>query len=100
MRGGVCGWFARSTPLSRKAAAELGAVLHPAGPGHPWWGRELSAGWGTKEALVFQPVVPDLVAELKADTALDLGPHRHPVRFLRGRPDLSPADVPRWSSGG
>ncbi|MFJ4953106.1 hypothetical protein [Streptomyces sp. NPDC088760] len=100
MRGGVRGWFARSTPLSRKAAAEVGAVLHPAGPEHPWWGRELSAEWGTKEALVFQPVVPDLVAELDADTALDLGRHRHPVYFLRAWPDLSPAAVPRWSPGG
>ncbi|MFJ3205683.1 ATP-dependent DNA ligase [Streptomyces sp. NPDC086989] len=64
---------ARSTPLSRDAAAELGAVLRPAGDEHPWWGRRFSAGWGTKELLVFQPVVPNLVAEVDADTALDLG---------------------------
>ncbi|MFI5689662.1 ATP-dependent DNA ligase [Streptomyces sp. NPDC051636] len=84
---------ARSTPLSRKAVAELGAVLRPAGPEHPWWGREFSAGWGTKEVLVFQPVVPDLVAEVDADTALDLGRHRHPVRYLRLRDDMAPGDV-------
>ncbi|MCL3999112.1 ATP-dependent DNA ligase, partial [Streptomyces lavenduligriseus] len=64
---------ARSTPLPVKAAAELGAVLRPAGAEHPWWGRTFSAGWGTKEPLACHPVVPDLVAEVEADTALDLG---------------------------
>ncbi|MFF9458072.1 hypothetical protein [Streptomyces flaveolus] len=84
---------ARSTPLSRNAAAELGAVLRPAGVEHPWWGREFSAGWGTKDLLVFQPVVPYLVAEVDADTALDLGRHRHPVRYLRLRDDMDAGDV-------
>lgn len=84
---------ARSTPLPRKAAAELGAVLRPAGAEHPWWGRTFSAGWGAKEPLVFRPVVPDLVAEVEADTALDLGRHRHPVRYLRLRDDMSAGDV-------
>ncbi|MCX4808668.1 hypothetical protein OG594_45100 [Streptomyces sp. NBC_01214] len=64
---------ARSTRLSRNAAAELGAVLRPAGYEHPWWGRKFSAGWGTKDLLAFQPVVPDLVAEVDAHTALGLG---------------------------
>ncbi|WP_327740630.1 ATP-dependent DNA ligase [Streptomyces nojiriensis] len=84
---------ARSTPLSRIAAAELGAVLRPAGTEHPWWGRKFSAGWGTKELLVFQPVVPDLVVEVDTDTALDLGRHRHPVRYLRLRDDMAADDV-------
>ncbi|MGY4963642.1 ATP-dependent DNA ligase [Streptomyces sp. 900105245] len=84
---------ARSTPLTRKAATELGAVLRPAGEEHPWWGRTFSAGWGTKEPLVFRPVVPELVAEVEADTARDLGRHRHPVRYLRLRDDMSPGDV-------
>ncbi|MFI1648175.1 ATP-dependent DNA ligase [Streptomyces avidinii] len=84
---------ARSTPLSRTATAELGAVLRPAGAEHPWWGRKFSAGWGTKELLTFQPVVPDLVAEVDTDTALDLGRHRHPVRYLRLRDDMAACDV-------
>lgn len=84
---------ARSTPLSRTAAIELGAVLRPAGAEHPWWGREFSAGWGTKELLVFQPVVPEHVAEVDADTALDLGRHRHLVRYLRLRDDIAPGDI-------
>lgn len=83
----------RSTPLSRPAATELGAVLRPAGPEHPWYGRRFSAGWGTTEPLVFHPVVPDLVAEIDADTAVDLGTFRHPVRYLRLRDDMTPGDV-------
>ncbi|MBB5940297.1 ATP-dependent DNA ligase [Streptomyces zagrosensis] len=43
--------IARSTPLSRPAAAELGAVLHPAGPEHPWYGRRFSAGWGSWSSI-------------------------------------------------
>lgn len=85
---------ARSTPLSRAAAAELSAVLRPAGPDHPWYGWELSARWGTKEPLLFHPVVPDHVAEVEADTAVDLGRYRHPVRYLRLRGDMTPGDVP------
>lgn len=85
--------IARSAPLSRTAAIELGAVLRPAGADHPWWGREFSAGWGTKELLVFQPVVPEHIAEVDTDTALDLGRHRHPVRYLRLRDDMAPGDI-------
>ncbi|OLO25979.1 ATP-dependent DNA ligase [Streptomyces sp. MNU77] len=84
---------ARSTPLPRKAAAELGAALRSAGAEHPWWGRTFSAGWGVKEPLAFHPVAPDLVAEVEADTALDLGRHRHPVRYVRIRDDMTPGDV-------
>lgn len=84
---------ARSTPLSRPAAAELGAALRPAGPEHPWHGRRFSAGWGTPEPLVFQPVVPELVAEIDTDTAVDHGTYRHPVRYLRLRDDMAAQDV-------
>ncbi len=84
---------ARSTPLPRKAAVELGAALRPAGAEHPWWGRTFSAGWGVKEPLAFHPVAPDLVAEVEADTALDLGQHRHSVRYVRIRDDMIPGDV-------
>jgi ATP-dependent DNA ligase len=85
--------IARSTPLSRPSSAEPGAVPRPAGPEHPWYGRRSSAGWGTSEPLVFHPVVPDLVAELDADTAVDLGTYRHPVCYLRRRDDMTPGDV-------
>ncbi|MEU6349932.1 ATP-dependent DNA ligase [Streptomyces sp. NPDC047072] len=90
---GCLAMIARSTLLPRAAAAELGAVLRPAGPEHPWQGRRFSAGWGTSEPLVFQTVVPELVAEVVADTAVDRGRYRHPVRYLRLRGDMAPGDV-------
>lgn len=84
---------ARTKPLARPASAELGALLRPAGPDHPWHGRTFSAGWHAKEPLLFEPVVPEQVAEIAADTAVDLGRYRHPVRYLRLRDDMSPGDV-------
>ncbi|MFF4590930.1 hypothetical protein [Streptomyces sp. NPDC001388] len=38
-------------------------------------------------------MVPEHVAEVDAATALDLGRHRHPVRYLRLRDDMVPSDV-------
>lgn len=83
----------RTTPLHRSAAAELGGVLRPAGPEHPWYGRQFSGGWNSAEPLVFQPVVPEFVAELVADTAVDAGRYRHPVRYLRLRDDMAVGDI-------
>jgi hypothetical protein len=60
---------ARSTPLPRKSAVELGAVLRR---------REQSTPG---------------VAEVEADTTLDLGLHWHPVRYLWLQDDITPGDV-------
>jgi len=38
-------------------------------------------------------VSPDVVAEVAADTALQAGAWRHPLRYVRYRPDLRPDDV-------
>lgn len=43
--------------------------------------------------LEYRTVQPGLVAELAADTAIDAGRHRHPVRFLRVREDLTSEEV-------
>ncbi|MHA4815403.1 hypothetical protein ACXZ65_13730 [Streptomyces aculeolatus] len=83
---------ARSTTTRRVIAEEL----MPAGASHPWHGRHFSACWGTRAPLAFEPVQPDLVVEFDADTAVDAGRYRHPVRILRPRHDLSPDQVPRF----
>ncbi|MFF9186446.1 hypothetical protein [Streptomyces misionensis] len=57
---------------------ELGSILRPAGPEHPWRGRRFSGGWNAAEPLVFQPVVPEFVAEIATDTAVDAASYRHP----------------------
>ncbi|MFD9069812.1 hypothetical protein [Streptomyces lasiicapitis] len=85
--------IARTTPLPRAAARQLGAILHPAESGHPWEGVRFSGGWGSREPLVFRPVEPEVVVEFRADTAIDAGRCRHPVRHLRIRADLKPEDL-------
>lgn len=90
----------RTTPLSPAAAAALDPLLLPARPHHPWEGRTFTAGWGSREPLHVALAAPELVAEVDADVALDAaGRWRHPVRFLRPRPDLTPCDTPRFGTG-
>ena len=40
-------------------------------------------------------IEPLVVAEVTADTALQAGQWRHPLRLVRIRADLDPADLPR-----
>lgn len=51
--------------------------------------------------LVLDPtlVVPELVAEFSADTAINHGTWRHPLRFVRLRLDVTVADVPPFGEG-
>ncbi|MFG3205311.1 ATP-dependent DNA ligase [Streptomyces sp. NPDC048192] len=84
---------ARTSPLPIVARRDVGALLRPGGPGHPWHGVRFSAGWGRGD-LDFTTVQPDLVAEVLADTAVDEGRWRHPVRYVRIRSDLVVDDVP------
>ncbi|GGX44718.1 hypothetical protein [Streptomyces chryseus] len=57
----------RITPLE-DAAAQLTDHLHPAGPEHLWTGVRFTATWGSREPLDPILVVPELVAEVSADT--------------------------------
>ncbi|WP_435883194.1 ATP-dependent DNA ligase [Streptomyces microflavus] len=85
----------RSTVLPRPLATTLPARLRPAGEEHPWKGQTFSAAWGTKTALTVVLVVPELVVEVRADVSRDsAGRWRHPVKLVRLRDDLAPADVP------
>jgi hypothetical protein len=59
----------------------------------------VSAGWGSQEKLNVTLVEPELVVEVGVDVARDaFGRWRHPARWHRARPDLSPADVPHLES--
>ncbi|MBX6723889.1 MAG: ATP-dependent DNA ligase, partial [Dactylosporangium sp.] len=40
------------------------------------------------------PTQPNAVVEVEVDIAFEHGRWRHPVRFVRYRPDLSSQDVP------
>ncbi|MFF1378701.1 ATP-dependent DNA ligase [Streptomyces sp. NPDC058308] len=93
-------FIGRSTVLSRPAARALAAQLRPPSGPHPWEGWSFSAGWGSREKLAVRLVDPLLVAEVAADVSLDVaGRWRHPVRLLRIRDDLLPAEVPLYGGG-
>src|SRR3712207_7181456 len=47
----------------------------------------------SRENVTLTKVEPTVVVEVSADVALQAGRFRHPLRYLRHRPDLEPADV-------
>ncbi|MEV8311950.1 ATP-dependent DNA ligase [Streptomyces flavidovirens] len=89
----------RTVPLGPDAAHQLAGHLHPAAPEHPWTGVRFSSAWGSREPLDAVLVRPELVAEVAADTAIDRGAWRHPLRFSRLRLDLTIDDVPSFGEG-
>lgn len=91
-------WVARTTPLRTADRRAIAQRMVPGGREHPWHGRRFSAGWGARGDLEVHPVRPDLVAEFEADTSVDEGRYRHPVRLLRLRDDLTADQVPSFRS--
>jgi ATP-dependent DNA ligase len=87
----------RTVPLSATASKALGAQLALADPDtHPWPARTTSgavAGWNASRDPVDLTLVEPVVVEVTADVAWSGRAYRHPLRFLRLRPDLDPADV-------
>lgn len=85
----------RTTPLTSQQAAELADLLDPAGPGHPWPDEISSSRFGGgRDKVPLIKVEPRVVAEVLADTALQAGAYRHPLRYVRPRMDLQPDDLP------
>ena len=93
-RGGELVQVGRSVPLTAAQAADLAAVLTPARRAH-MWPDEIGGGrWGKSGKTVpLTKVEPLVVAEVTVDAALQAGAWRHPLRYVRHRPDLQPADV-------
>ncbi|WAU82672.1 hypothetical protein O1Q96_24880 [Streptomyces sp. Qhu-G9] len=83
----------RTTTLPQAPGRTIAPLLTPADSGHPWTGWSFSAGWGTRETLDVALVRPELVMEVGVDIARDTA-----ERWHRPRPDLTPADVPRFPS--
>lgn len=84
----------RSTPLSGQQARQLGAALAGVAAEHHPWPRQIGSGHFGAGPTTITHVEPVLVVEIAADTALQAGRHRHPVRLLRLRLDLDPSDIP------
>ncbi|MFD6343451.1 ATP-dependent DNA ligase [Streptomyces roseolus] len=82
----------------RRPARSLATSVWPAPATR---GREVrfSSSWGSRAPLEVVLVAPDVVAEVDADTAVDRGAWRHPLRFVRPRLDLAVDDVPLFGEG-
>lgn len=87
----------RSSPLAASVSRNLGKTLdEPVGP-HPWpaqvkpgvLDRFNAGGRGPVALTLVEPVV----VEVSADVAWSGRSFRHSARFVRRRPELSPADV-------
>jgi ATP-dependent DNA ligase len=94
MRGGELVVVGRTSPLNPQQAAELATVLTPAGDDHPWPERIGTGRFGGgKLSVALTRVEPAVVVEVSADAAMQAGVFRHPLRYVRVRPDLRPEDV-------
>jgi len=85
----------RSTALRPAQSRALGALLEPPDGPHPW-PDEISPGhFGrSRTKIPLTKAEPRIVAEVTADTALQAGKFRHPLRYVRHRADLEPQDLP------
>jgi ATP-dependent DNA ligase len=94
--GGKLGIVGATSQLSAAAARSLSGVLRPAGPGHPW-PTEVPRGYLERFSENREPVkltlVEPFVVEVSADVAWSGWAFRHPVRFLRLRPEMDPEEV-------
>lgn len=81
-----------TTALSSQQAAALRDVLTPPRGTHPWSARIHAGAFSDRHERDITRVEP-FVIEISADTAWTGTTFRHPVRYLRIRPDLIPADV-------
>jgi ATP-dependent DNA ligase len=88
----------RTVKLNDDQSAAIGKLLKPAGSRHPW-PDEISTHWGSGSKTPIIKVQPKVVVEVAADAARQAGHYRHPLRLVRHRTDLEPADVETLASG-
>ncbi len=84
----------RTSPLSPASRPSSPPSSTPAGGDHPWPDRIGTGRFGGGRLSVpLTRVAPEVVVEVSADAALQAGVFRHPLRYVRIRPDLRPDDV-------
>lgn len=84
----------RTGPLTAVQARALSELLQPPVGPHPWpavIGSGHFGGSGSQVSITH--VEPGVVVEVAADVALQNGKYRHPLRYLRPRPDLVASDI-------
>lgn len=87
--------FAGTTSdLTARQRAEVVPLLRPVDADHSWLpdAAEVSR-WGARGRRQVVPVVATLVVEVSTDSSVQGGRWRHPMSFVRVRPDLTPAEV-------
>lgn len=94
-RGGELVVVGRTVPLTTAQSTDLGAVLTPASNDHPWPAQISSGRFGGRSTTPTTRVDPVVVAEVSADSARENDVWRHGLRYLRHRPDLTPAELPQ-----
>jgi ATP-dependent DNA ligase len=82
-----------STVLSKTVAAELAEAIEAPRGKHPWPTTRPANRWRAESAEL--TLIEPIVIEVSADTARDDGVFRHAVRFVRVRPEMTPADLGR-----
>lgn len=97
-RGKTLEVVGRTVPLKAAQSRAIVELLTSARARHPWPDR-LSTHWGQSKTPIVK-VRPKIVVEVEADASVDdNGHYRHPLRFVRHRSDLDPADVETLPSG-
>ncbi|REK72467.1 ATP-dependent DNA ligase [Aeromicrobium endophyticum] len=96
--GGGLAFAGTTTELDRHQRAEVVALLEDVEEGrpHPWAdGRPDGevARWGRNARAAVHLMRPTLVVEVSTDSSVDRGRWRHPVTFVRARPDLTPSET-------
>lgn len=86
----------RTTALSPAARRGLATQLRPPAGEHPW-PASISPGalgrWGGRTEPVDVTLVDPFVVEVSADAAWSGTSYRHPLRFVRSRPDVPIAEA-------
>jgi ATP-dependent DNA ligase len=93
---GVLRVAGRTTTLSPAARRQVAPLLHAPAGEHPW-PASLTPGalgrWGASRDPVPVTLVEPFVVEVSADAAWSGTSYRHPLRFVRARPDVPVAEV-------
>lgn len=86
----------RTSPLKAASSKALGRLLSPPAGEHPWPAEVRSTAidrFNAKEPTTQLTRVEPLVVEVSADTAFSGRSFRHPLRYIRARPELKVNDV-------
>lgn len=86
----------RTGPLKAASSRALGRLLSPPAGDHPWPTEVRSTAidrFNSTEPTTQLTLVEPIVVEVSADTAFSGRSFRHPLRYLRARPELNVDDV-------